>query len=619
MVSAAGAFTHYEMASPSLLASQPAIAPPAMSGSVMPGWIEFRSYLEARLVSMRNWRTSWWEHWALLAEYILPRRYHWLIVPNTMNRGLPINQNIVDPTATQAMRICASGLMSGLTSPSRPWFKLTPAIPLFELDDDGRNWLDDVEARVYRVLAGSNFYDSMAQMYEDLVVFGTSPVLIYEDPKEIIRCYNPCAGEYFLGVGSSLRVDTFNRQFVFTITQIVDMFGLENCPPSVQQMWASKGANLQTEYIVAHSIEPNWPIKGRGRGNSEVNILKGDFAYREVYWVWGQTGTRPLSVRGFKEFPGAVPRWATTSNDPYGRSPGMDALPDVMQLQVETKRKAEAIEKQVRPPLLASMDLKNEPSSILPGHITYASAIGPDKGMRPVYTVMPDLQYMTVDLKEIQGRIQKGLFNDLFLMIADSPAKDRTTAYEIAQKNQERLQVLGPVIERMQNEAFSPFLRRIIAVMNRRGLIPPAPKSMANTPISVSYISMIALAQQATATAGMERLLQITQGIGGADPSIFDKVDFDEFLNEYADLILVPHKIMRAKDAVEQIRAQRAQEMQKQQQTQAAGQVAGLANSASDTAKNLSGIDLGGGISALNLLSGNTNPTGAMPRGGALQ
>lgn len=595
---------YYETSSPSLLAKQPAFPVPVKP---VREWLQFRNYLEQRMTSMRNWRISWWEHWALLAEYILPRRYHWLITANTMNRGLPISQNIVDPTGTQAMRICASGLMSGLTSPSRPWFKMIPALPSFEVDDEGRNWLDDVESRIYRILAGSNFYDSMAQMYEDVVVFGTAPIIIYEDPAEVIRCYNPCAGEYFLASSGNLRIDTFYRQFVYTISQIVDMFGLENCPQTVQQMWRTKGASLQTERIIAHAIEPNFPIADRGNNGRELEILKGDFPFREVYWVWGEQDSAPLSLKGFRDPPFIAPRWATTSNDPYGRSPGMDTLPDIMQLQVETKRKAEAIEKQVRPPLLASIELKNEPSSILPGHITYSTSIGSDKGMRPIYTVQPELQYMTMDLKEIQVRVQRGFFNDLFLMIADAAPKDRTTAYEIAQKNQEKLQVLGPVIERMQNEAFSPIIRRVLNIMNRRGLIPPAPPSMAKVPVSISYISMIALAQQATATAGIERLAQFSGSLAATNPEVLDLLDDDEIVREYADLILVPHKLLRSKEAVTQLRTTRdaAKAQAAQQQNLMSG-----ATTAIDGAKTLSDTDVGGGLNALQLMMGQKGQLG---------
>ncbi len=592
----------YEQSSPTLLTEQ--VGEITQFEPVQQWWSELRQHLETRLALLRNWRLSWWQHWALLAEYILPRRYHWLIVPNTMSRGFAVNQHIVDPTGTQAMRLCASGMMSGLCSPSRPWFKLRVR-GMDELDHDDRVWLDEVEDRLYEIFAGSNAYDSIAQMFEDLVTFGTSPVLIYEDATEVIRLQNPCAGEYFLAVGPSFRVESFYRLFVLTIAQIVEMFGIENCPAEIQSLWSEKGGSIEIEKIVAHAIEPNFPIKSRG-STKEVNPLKGKFTYREAYWLWGTQDNKPMSLMGFRDAPFIAPRWAITSNDPYGRSPGMDALPDIMQLQVETKRKAEAIEKQVRPPLLASVELKNEPSSILPGHITYVSQLDNGKGMRPIYEVQPDLQYMTLDLKEIQARIQRGFFNDLFLML-QSQGSDRMTAYEVAQRQQEKLQVLGPVIERFQNEGLSPLIKRVFNIAKRKNMLPPAPPSMHNATIQIDYISILALAQRAASTASIERVLATAGNmvasakVSPAFADILDNIDGDETLRDYGDLLTAPNKIFRDKRLVAQIRQAR----DKARQTEAQNANAGLeARAAVEGAKTMSETDVGGGNSMLSAILG---------------
>lgn len=585
----------YEEMSATLLSSQPAEPVPV---TPLASWPQLQAHLESRLRVLENWRFSWWEHWQLLAEYILPRRYHWLITPNTMNRGLPISQNIVDPTGTLAMRICASGLMSGLTSPSRPWFKLRIAGEDADLDYAATLWLDEVERRIYHVMAKSNFYDAMAQMYEDEVVFGTAPMLIYEDERDVIRCYNPCAGEYFLGASSTLRIDTFYRKFVFTVMQIVDMFGLDHVPDTIQKLWTQKSGNLDSERIVAHSIEPNFDIAIIG-SDSTLKVLD-NFTYREAYWLWGERSLAPLSLRGFNEVPFIAPRWAITSNDAYGRSPGMDTLPDIMQLQVETKRKAEAIEKLVRPPMLASVELKNEPSSTLPGHVTYVSNLSANSGFRPAYTVDPKLDHLTRDLAEIQDRVRRGFFNDLFLMMTDIPNRDRVTAYEIAEKNQEKLQVLGPVIERMQNEGHSPAIRRIVHIMTRKGMFPDPPQSMRGKVIDIEYISMLALAQRAVQSAGMDRLLQVVGQVGALDQgAAYDNLDGDEFVNTYAQMMTVPYKIMKSRESVQQLRTQRAQA---QQAKEMAAMAQTMGNNAAMNAKTLSDTDVGGGVNALQMM-----------------
>lgn len=586
----------YESSTAALLAQEDP-TPPQEEAARNSEWHDLRNHLESRLQMMTNWRLSWWRHWALLAENILPRRYHWLVTPNTMTRGFPINSNIVDSTGSIAMRICASGLKEGLTSPSRPWFKIKASQPGFIPDKASQLWFDDVEAMIYSVMARSNFYDSLTQVFEDLTVFGTSPMIIYEDDKDIIRCHVPCAGEYYLAVSNSNRVETLNRKFVMTVLQIVQMFGLENCPGTVQEMWRTKGASLDVEYIIAHSIEPNFAIPD-GKG-SALEPLGGHFPWREFYWVWGNSTERPLSARGFYEEPFIAPRWAITSNDPYGRSPGMDVLPDILQLQLESKRKAEAIEKHVRPPLLASFDMQNQPSSALPGHVTYVANLGPQAGMRPIYEVTPQLQWMVADIKEIQERIKNGFFNDIFRLHSDTTKEQ--TAFEVQKRDQEKMAVLGPIIDRFQNEGAGPSIKRIFGILRRRRMLPPIPDSLKGIGFSIEYISMLAMAQKAAATTSIERVLATAGNLMAADPEIMDNFDLDETIREYGDLMNAPHRIFRDKQQTEEKRQQRRKQQQEAMQAQQAAQTS---QSAAQTAKVMSDTPVGGASSALDLMLG---------------
>lgn len=597
----------YEQSSPALLAQQPDKAPqeekPERKSS---GWSVLCQHLEARLGSLRNWRQTWWtQNWSDLAQYILPRRSIWLTqsagglpTPNSMTRGQPINSAIVDPTATYAVRVCAGGLMSGLASPSRPWFKVIPSGMRTTIDAAARVWLDHVEEVVYSVLAGSNFYNAFAQECEDLIVFGTAPSIIYEDEKDIIRCYNPCIGEYYLSSSATMRVDGFYRTFVMSVEQIVGFFSLEDCPKMIQDLWAQKGNALEKEFIVAHSIEPNFAVV-----NSSDSKVPGNFTWRETYWLWAQGAEKPLSLRGFIDQPFTASRWTTQSNDAYGRSAGMDVLPDVIQLQVMTRRMAEAIEKMVRPPLLADMQLKNQPSSILPGHVTYVNNLGPQSGMRSIYDVNPDVQHLAALILQIEKRIQTGLFNDLFLMLEQAP-QGRMTAYEVAQKMQEKLQVLGPVIEGLLSESLKPKLKRIFSILQRKGMIPPPPPSLQNVPIDVEFVSMLALAQKAAATGGLERLVALIGNMVAVFPTVKDNMDADTFIREFNDLLGNPQKILFGPEVVQKNRDQQHKEMQQQQQQQAMAQTADTAKTGAQAAQVMSQTQIGGGADALSQILG---------------
>src|ERR1700692_1978179 len=158
------ATAHYEIAGPQLLAMQPpTLDVPQPEGK---DWDVIYPQLESRMRALRNWRQSWWWFWSSLAEFILPKRYHWLVVANTMLRGTDLNTSIVDSTATLAMQTCAAGMWSGLTPPTRPWFKLGIAADWIELDDAGKTWLEDAERMLYFVFAQSNFYNIMAQAFQ---------------------------------------------------------------------------------------------------------------------------------------------------------------------------------------------------------------------------------------------------------------------------------------------------------------------------------------------------------------------------------------------------------------------------------------------------------------------
>lgn len=600
----------YAAGGASFLAAQPTreadINKPQTTLMPKAAWGKLRGYLEERTQALRNWRNSWWmENYSDLAQFIMPRRSIWMTqsaggwpTQNNMLRGQEINQAIVDPTATYAVRICAGGMVSGLASPSRPWFKMVSGDKNHQLDQASRLWMDETEDRIYTVLAQSNFYNSFAQECEDEIVFGTSPSICYDDKTDIVRFYNPCVGEYYIACNGTNRVDTLYRVFVMTVGQIVSFFGIDNLPIDICSAWNQGGSQIDSERIIGHSIEPNFEVKG-----DSATKIKGNFTYRETYWVYGSGNDQPLAFTGFVECPFTVGRWSTQSNDAYGRSVGMDVLPDVIQLQIETRRKAEALEKNVRPPLQASMNMKNQPSSQLPDSITYVPDYGPNTGIKPIYQQPFNLRDISEDLAQIQQRIKIGLFNDLFLMVSEVPA-GKMTAYEVAQKVSEKMQVLGPVIE-SKLEQLKLKLKRVYAIMQRRGMIEPKPPGLRGIPLTVDFISTLALAQRASATSGIERMLAMVGNMVSVFPQAADNLDPDALLALMNDLLGNPSSIMRGPEQRDQIRAQRDQQQKQQQEAAMQAHAANTLNTGAQAAQVLSQTQIGGGNQALASILGN--------------
>lgn len=577
-----GSSAAYEDMGATLLASMPpTLSTPQRDGA---DWDTIFQHLETRMNALRSWRWSWWSHWNVLAEFILPRRHHWVVVANRMWKGGQINNQIIDSNATLAMQICAAGLWSGLTSPSRPWFKIGVALPWIELDQDGKNWINDTEQKVYTALSESNAYPILAQMFQDVATFGTGPFVVYEDHEDIIRLYLPCTGEYFLATGARNSVDVFNREFVMTISAIVEMFELENCPPDIRELWETGGGSLETERIVCHSIEPNFALAGRGeKKGRKISPVPNKFTFREFYWLKGDKSARELSRRGFNERPFMVARWSTVSNDPYGRSPGMDALGDIRQVQQETKRKAEFIEKGIRPPMGANPEMKNEPSSIRPGDITYFDTSGSKKGFFPLFE--PDPRWLPAianDIDMVNKRVDRCFFVDIFLAISRMEGVQPRNELELTKRDLERLQVLGPFINLFETEVAGPFIQRVLAILERRKLLKPKPASLKGVPLKLVYTSIMKLAQRAAESVALKDVLstgaQLTEAAQTAGlPSPLRIINLDEAMREYCDFANANPKILFTIDEVQQhdqARAQQSQQQQAMNQSMAAVQAA---------------------------------------------
>lgn len=595
----------YEMASPSLLSMEPMeVGSDRLIQQVERSqiWQAYYTYLEARLSSLHNVREDWRSDWAQLAEFILPRRYKWLTSASEKRRR---NTSIVDSTGTIAMRTCANGLLSNLCSPQKPWFKLSIGEEEGEeLPIEIAQWLESVEKIVYSYLSGSNFYNSAKQVFEDLSTFGTSPMLIYEDPETNINCYVPCAGEYYIDTSSKQIVDTLYRKFVLTTRQLVDKFGLENCPPEIQAQWREKNGSLDSKHIIGHSIEPNFSI----RGDEGKKLVNKGFAFREIYWLQGIATPYPLSVRGFYEAPLFVPRWSTTGSDAYGESVSMDVIPDIIQLQVMTKREGEAIDKMVRPPLLASLELKDKPSSILPGHVTYVSNLGQQSGMRPIYQVNPDVAAIDQKIRTVQQRIRVGFFNDLFQMMASMEGVQPRNMMEIQERKSERMSVMGPVVDLWQKEFAGPVIHRCLAIAARRGELPPIDgEALAYFgkrlpwPLPIKFINEFAIMQRGASTATMERVAGVAGNMAAVYPEIRDNINPDRFIHEYSARMTAPSSIMNSSREVAEIRKQRAQQMEEMKQQEMMSQGMSQAPAA---AKTLSETQVGGGQNALEMMLG---------------
>ena len=483
--------------------------------------------LEKRFNAMEREADTYQASYKSLKTYIYPTRGQF--GDSKVERGKMIDhQTLLDDHATDDVKILGSGLSSGTTSKLRPWFRTTLEDKELAKRNDVRQWLDELEKRMYSIIDKSNSYGTFQSIYEELGTFGTGCFIVLEDFEDTIRCRGFTAGEYFLSTDKKGRVNAFARKFYMTVGQMVDQFGIENVSPSVKSQYEQ---NQIEQYVqVQHMIEVN---DKRIPGFVDARNMK----YRSVYWERGNKTEQFLAIRGYNIFPVVAPRWETITTDfVYGYGPGWYALGDVKQLQKTALDKLVHQEKFHNPPV--QEDASVESSSYIPGGVSKTSGQVPNAGVRAAYQVDLKLESFIEAESKLYNRIDKKFFTNLFLMLVNIDKKNMT-ATEIAERQQEKIMMMGPILHLLDEEMHAPYIEILYSIMLENGLVPDPPEDIGGQEIRIQYISILAQAQRAIGITPIERVIGLAANIhaGFPDaPNPSDNLDLDEVIREAAEM-----------------------------------------------------------------------------------
>jgi len=504
------------------------------------------------LMKLEQDRDSWLNVWKNISEYILPRRGSF---DNKPNDGSQDNLKIWDSTATVAMERLASGIHGGLTSPSRKWFRLSLTDESLLERQAVRRWLDSTEKIMYNAFAHSNFYDAIHEADLELVAFGTTCLLEEMGSNNKIIFKVVPAGQYCLAPGLDGRIDILYRKFWMQLRQIVQEFGIKNLPVS----YVDRLERYPYDWFsIVHYVGPN-PKFNPNKPNSAEK------AFDSIYFLYEGHEEKPLRRGGYSELPFFAPRWSINGNEVYGRGPGSVVLPDVKMLQEMVKTFLKAVHKLVDPPMSVPAGTKGR-LNMTPGGITFYNGTNPEI-IRPLYAMNFDTSSVYNSITVLREQIKTSLFNDLFIMDAFGN-RDRVTAQEVAARREDKMLLLGPVIERLGHELLDPLLSRTLSLLMRQQLLPSPPPELENAVISVTYVSTLAQAQRAVGTSSIMQLVSFVSQIMQIQPDVVDAIDWDEVLKQYADMIGINVSMIRGEDLIAQMREQKAQAVQQQQDMQ---------------------------------------------------
>ena len=505
--------------------------------------------LARRFEDLRALRRPFEGAWQALADHFLPTRF--CAEGREEQRGADLlNSTLVDATGVLAMRTLAAGLHGGMTSPARPWFRLAAEDPELARYKGVPAYLDECASRMRAVFHRSNFYNAVHNIYAELGTFGTAFLFELADAEQGFRFLPLSAGEYVLDTDEHRRVDTVFRRFTLHGRQLARAFGEENLPESLRRALDNKSGGSGGGHTVVHAVTPR---EGK----------PGCCPYVSVYWLEGfrhPDGSGPHILRQgfFGAFPGFGPRWCTVGNDVYGRSPAMDALPDCRMLQQMGITMLKAAHKAVDPPMSVSASLKAVGLDLTPGGINYVESSPGQipQAAAPLLATRADMAQTRQAMQAVQEQVKAGLFNDLFRLIMDG--RGRVTASEIAAREEEKLLLIGPVLERLHGELFIPLVERTYTLMGQMGMLPEAPPPLRGQALRVDFVSLLAQAQKLVATSAVDQYLNFSAQAARQWPEALDCVNVDNMADSYAEYLGLEARVLRPLEEREALRGQRA-------------------------------------------------------------
>ena len=538
--------------------------------------------LARQLKDMENLRARWVPAWKEIAQYITPGRG--VFDKAQPNQGEREDRELLDPTPLYALDVLSAGLQGGLTSPSRPWFRLSVANGKLADFAPVRLWLDEVEEGMMHILSQSNVYNALHSLYQEVGAFGTGCMLLEEDMEHVVRAQTLTAGEYCLSYGTNGLPNWFARELWMTAQQMREEFGADALSERARS--ALRAGRLDEWFRVCQMVYPDREDAGA------------PLPFLSVYWEEGKLES-PLSVQRYFELPVLAPRWDTVGGDFYGRGPGWYALGESKMLQQMRKDALDAQQMMIQPPIVGPNTLREAQYDLRPGGVTLVDDMkNPNQYFKPIYQVSPDIPGQLTAMQDSRENLKRTFFADLFLAILWNPDRNMT-ATQVNAINNEQIMMIGPVYERLDHELLDPFIRRVFGIMDRFGLLPEPPEELAGQELKIEYISMLAQAQQMVGLDGIDRLTQFTGTVARFQPDVLDVFDVDSALDEYARMLGTKASLIRSDEKIAQIRQERARQQAQSEQLAAAQQMAQSANAGAGALRQASDAAAGGGLDAL--------------------
>ena len=428
-------------------------------------------------------------------HYTVPSRnlFYW----TSQYQGAQKNAKVYDTTAVAAVRNFVSKVQGGLCPPQQKWFLLEAGTDVPKENREKVNAaLQEISDKIYHYLRRSNFDLVFNETCYDLAI-GTGCLICNPGPDDD----NPL--EFYSVPLARVATEESITNSLETNFRWWDEIRIAD----ICEMWPQAVLDPVTQNLFDE--DENATLKNLVEGTIFYPSNPADKRYR--YVVFYETSffvDEPLDSS-----PWIVFRWSKVNNEIYGRGPVIDALPSILSLNELARLELASANFNVAKPIMAYSDgvfnpwtMKLEPNSVIP--------VAPSSNGQWPLQPFPDTsnpQFMQLTSNDLRMQINTLLYANPLGPI-EAPAR---TATEVATRQRNLADEIGPGFTRMQSECLGRILKRVMNVLEKKGLIEKIQINGKN--IQVAYKSPLVVAQGEQDVQGFMAYYQVIQAVQGPE------------------------------------------------------------------------------------------------------
>lgn len=537
---------------------------------------EILTYLESERQAVED------ERFKEISEWVLPHRGFWPGDADSKQAVLERGKKIINPAGTTSVERAAGGITTGMTPEGQPWFGLSTHNAEIMEAPGVRPYLYTVEQLIHAGLRQGGFYDQIQVCNQELDGFGN--MLLFQDynPKTLMRFEACTCGTYCVALGAEGDLETVVRRMRWPARYLVNKYGKSKVSARTLKLLETAP---YTKVDVIHIVKPNDERDPDKIDNA--NMPFESLIFEDVADTDENGPVDVLSKSGYHEMPYHFAWWAKSGGSDYGIGPGHQLVGHVKQLQEMERQKLIGLQKLTNPPMKKPSGFKGRLNTAPGGENAVSQS--DSAGLGPLYEVNIRLNELMMDIEKVELRIAAVAKADLFY---DLPAEMRPkdmTATEYMERKRERLQQIAPVVSIYEPRVLDKIIERSYAMFDRAGLLPPPPPALAEAGrVNVDYQSTVAKAlRQAGVESTRALMLDVAQMAqvqfaSGMKPTVLYKVDMAQAIDEIAEGLGAPARIIRDDKEYERLiaedEAKQAELTQSQIQSDAAAKMAQLGN-----------------------------------------